>query len=148
MRHMVSLLIVSIICASIARAGEVKITVTITDSAIGEAKTTFPADTPKLYALFKTKGMKDGDKIRGTWIAIDVGDEAPPNTKLDERTFDAEGDTDDGEFTLNKPTDGWPVGKYRIEIYVNAELATSVKFTIKAESKSKKDAADGDSSGE
>jgi hypothetical protein len=147
MKRTIALLIAGIICASFARAGDVKITLTITDSEVGEAKTTFPADIPKLYALFKTKGAKDGDKIRGTWIAIDVGDAAPPNAKIDERIFDAEGDTDDGLFSLGKPTNGWPVGKYRFEIYVNDKLATSVNFTIKG-GRSKKDAADGEPSEE
>jgi hypothetical protein len=143
-KRLIVLLTAAVAFASVARAGEVKVTVTVADSEVGEAKTTFPADIPKLYAMFKTKGAKDGDKIRGVWIADDVGDAAPPNTKIDERILNAEGDTDDGVFSLGKPTNGWPVGKYRIEIYVNDKLATSVKFTING-GKSKKDAADGES---
>jgi outer membrane usher protein FimD/PapC len=148
MKRAIALLIAGIISASVARAGEVKITVTLTDSAIGESMTTFPTDTPKLYALFKTKGLKDGDKLRGVWVAIDVGDAAPPNTKINEKTLDAEGDTDDGEFTLSKPTKGWPVGKYKLEIYVNDQLNTTIKFAIEGGKSTKKDAADGDSSAE
>ena len=41
-------------------------------------------------------------------------------------------DTDGGVFSLSKPTKGWPVGKYRVEIYVNDKLADTVKFTVKA----------------
>jgi hypothetical protein len=81
--------------------------------------------------LFKTKGVQDGDKLRGVWIAEDVGDVAPKETKIDEKSIKAEGDTDDGVFSLSKPTNGWPVGKYRLEIYVGDELAKTVKFTIK-----------------
>jgi outer membrane usher protein FimD/PapC len=97
--------------------------------------TTFAANTPKLYAMFKTKGAKNGDKIRGVLIAEDVGDVAPANTKILEKMLDLEGDTDDGDFNFTKPTKGWPVGKYRVEIYVNDELATTAKFTIKAAKK-------------
>jgi hypothetical protein len=142
MKRIFALLIAVFICGSIARAADVKVTVTMTDSEVGEAKTTFPADTPKLYALFRTEGAENGDKVRGVWVADDVGDAAPKGFKIDERTFTAEGDTSDGEFSLSKP-DGWPVGKYHVDIYVNDELATSVKFTIKA-AKPKKDAADGE----
>jgi outer membrane usher protein FimD/PapC len=46
-------------------------------------------------------------------------------------------DTNDGDFNFSKPTKGWPVGKYRVEIYVNDDLATTAKFTVKA-AKSKK----------
>jgi outer membrane usher protein FimD/PapC len=31
-----------------------------------------------------------------------------------------------------KPTKGWPVGKYRLEIYVNDELTNTLDFTIEA----------------
>jgi outer membrane usher protein FimD/PapC len=55
-----------------------------------------------------------------------------------ETKLDMEGDTDDGDFNFSKPTNGWPVGKYRVEIYVNDELATKVNFTIKAATKSNK----------
>jgi outer membrane usher protein FimD/PapC len=97
--------------------------------------TSFAANTPKLYAMFKTKGAKSGDKARGVLIAEDVGDVAPANTKVLEKTLDLEGDTEDGDFNFSKPTKGWPVGKYRVEVYVNDELATTAKFTIKAAKK-------------
>jgi hypothetical protein len=131
-------LVVTVICISVARAGEVKVEATMTTGPEDEARTTFAADTPKIYAIFKTKGAKDGDKARGVLIAEDVGDVAPPNTKVLETKLDMEGDTDDGDFNFSKPTNGWPVGKYRVEIYVNDELATKVNFTIKAAVKSEK----------
>jgi hypothetical protein len=131
-------LVVSAICISVARAGDVKVEATMMTSPGGEKTTTFAADALELYVTFKTKGAKDGDKIRGVWIADDVGDAAPNGTKIDEKTLNAEGDTEDGEFSLSKPTNGWPVGKYHFEIYVNDNLATELKFTIKAATKSKK----------
>ena len=82
--------------------------------------------------MFKTKGIKDGDKVRGVLIAEDVGDVAPANTKVLEKTLALNGDTDDGDFNFSKPTNGWPVGKYRVEVYVNDELATTAKFAIEA----------------
>ncbi len=138
-------LIVSVICIAAAKAGEVKVEAFMTTGPEDEATTSFPADTAKIYAMFKTKGAKDGDKARGVLIADDVGDVAPPNTKVLEKTITLEGDTEDGDFNFSKPTNGWPTGKYHVEIYVNDELATKAKFTIKAAAKSKKkDAAAGE----
>jgi hypothetical protein len=128
-------LIASVICISVARAGDISVKVTMTTGPQDDPTTTFAANTPKLYAMFKTKGAKNGDKIRGVLIAEDVGDVAPANTKILEKMLDLEGDTDDGDFNFTKPTKGWPVGKYRVEIYVNDELATTAKFTIKAAKK-------------
>lgn len=122
---------------SAARAGDVKIKAFMTTEPKGEATTSFSNNAPKLYCMFSTEGLSSGDKIRGVWIADDVGDAAPKGTKIDEKTITAEGDTDDGVFSLSKPNKGWPAGKYRIEIYVGDDLITTSKFTIK-EGKSKK----------
>ena len=142
MKRIFALLIGVISCAVFARAGEVEVEATMTTSPDGKETTTFSADAAKVYAAFKTKGAKDGDKIRGVWIADDVGDAAPKGAKIDEKTLNAEGDTEDGEFSLSKPTNGWPIGKYHVEIYVNDELVTKLNFTIKAAAKSKKHSDD------
>jgi TonB family protein len=96
----------------------------------GEPATSFQPDTAGLYAMFKTKGIKGGDKVRGVLIAEDVGNVAPPNTKVLETTLTLDSDTDEGSFIFNNPTKGWPVGNYRVDIYVNDELAATTKFTI------------------
>ena len=133
MKHTTSLLItLSIIYASIAFAGDVKVRAVMTTDPEDEPVTSFTADTPKLFAMFKTTGIKNGDRLRGVLIAEDVGDVAQANTKVLEKTLTLEEDTDDGDFAFSKPTKGWPVGKYRVEIYVNDDLAKTVKFTIEA----------------
>jgi len=111
-------------------ATDVKVEAFMTTTLDGEPVTSFAADTRVLHAMFKTKGAKNGDKIRVVWIADDVGEAAPKRYKIHEAAVTAEGDTDDGEFTLEKSGD-WPRGDYHIEIYVNDELAAQVKFTIK-----------------
>lgn len=108
------------------------IKVTMTTGPQDEPTAIFATNTPKLYAIFKTKGVKNGDKLRAVWIADDVGEVAPAATKIDEKTLTMEGDTDDGAFTLSKPFKGWPAGKYHVEIYVNEHLVTKVKFAIKS----------------
>ena len=132
MNRIFGLLIASLIAVSVARAADANIEVYMTSTPGGEEETSFTADTPSLFAMFKTKGIKDGDKVRGVLIAEDVGDVAPANTKVLEKTLALKGDTDDGDFNFSKPTKGWPVGKYRVEVYVNDELATTAKFAIEA----------------
>jgi len=132
MNRIFGLLIASLIAVSVARAADANVEVYMTSTPGGEEETSFAADTPSLFAMFKTKGIKDGDKVRGVLIAEDVGDVAPANTKVLEKTLALNGDTDDGDFNFSKPTKGWPVGKYRVEVYVNDELATTAKFAIEA----------------
>jgi len=95
--------------------------------------TSFSTKTPKLYAFFKSTGTAKGDTFRGVWIAEDVGDAAPANTKIDESSLPADQDNYYGAFSLSKPDKGWPPGKYRVEIYVNDQLATTANFTIDAD---------------
>ena len=130
MRRILVLLSAMIVCAEVAQAGDVEVEAVTTASTGGEETTNFAPDVPKLFAMFKTKGAQNGDKLRGVWIAEDVGSAAAANSKIDEKTLTMDGDTDDGDFSLSQPTKGWPVGKYRLEIYVNDKLVTTTRFTI------------------
>ena len=132
MKRILVLLIAMIVCAEAVRAEDVKVEAVMTASPGGEETTSFASDTAKVFALFKTEGAQKGDKIRGVWIAEDVGSAATANSKIDERTLTMEGDTNDGDFSLSKPTKGWPVGKYRLEIYVKDRLLTTARFTIES----------------
>ena len=138
MKRTFALLLAAIICASVARAGDAKVEAVIAVDKDTRPTTTFAADIPKLYAFFRSKGTESGDKLRGVWIAEDVGDAAPENTKIDESMLTADQDDFYGAFSLSKPTKGWPVGKYRVEIYNGDELATTVTFTIQAGKSEKK----------
>jgi hypothetical protein len=143
MKQRFALLTAMVICLSVAHAGDAKIEAAIAVDKDTEPTTTFATDVPKLYAFFKSKGTEKGEKLRGVWIAEDVGEAAPANTKIDEATLTADQDDFYGAFSLSKPNKGWPVGSYRVEIYDGDELATTVKFTIGA-TRSKK-ASDDDS---
>ncbi len=131
MKRIAALLIVSFLCAAQIHAAP-KVEAKMAKDQDSKPTDTFPANVPKVYAFFHSTGTKKGDKVRGVFIADDVGDAAPANTTIDEATLTADGDNYSGSFSLSKPTAGWPVGKYHVDIYVGDDLATSVKFTIKA----------------
>src|SRR5437868_9134337 len=130
MKRTFALLIAAAICAAQSYAGEMKVEAVIAVDKDTKPTTSFAADVPKLYAFFRTHGSEKGDKVRAVWIAEDVGDAAPANTKIDESTLTADEENFYGAFALSKPTKGWPVGKYRVDLYSGDEVATSVEFTI------------------
>src|SRR5438477_10267658 len=138
MKRTLALLIGMVICASVARGGEVKIKAVTSTGPKNEPATAFSPDTPEVWVLFKTNGAKEGDKLHGVFIADDVGAAAPVRTKVAEKILTLAGDIDDGTFRCTKPTKGWPAGKYHVDIYANDELATTVKFTIEAANKTTK----------
>ena len=93
------------------------------DKAITDRTDTFrPNDT--IYASVATEGSAANTKLRARWTYEDgqVVDEAThaiaPNSR--ERT----------EFHIAKPN-GWPVGKYQVEVFVDDRLAETKKFEVK-----------------
>lgn len=138
MKQASGLIFLSMLCVAAVRADDVAVDAMMTAGPNGREITAYTADAQKLYATFKTKGVSQGDKIRAVWIADDVGDAASPGTKIDEETLDAKGDME-GEFSLSRPSPGWPLGKYHVEIYVSDQLATKLHFEIKAAANAKKE---------
>lgn len=93
--------------------------------------TEFRPDTAKIVCVWKAEGILKRTSVRGVWIAVDVGNVAPPNYKIDEAEAHLVVMTE-GTLSLSKPTNGFPVGKYRLEVYVGKELAKTIPFTVKA----------------
>ncbi len=96
----------------------------------GSPMTVIPSDVPKVESVVKTKGAKAGQPIRIVWIAVDVGDVAPKGTKIDEVTVTAERDDSGATSSLSQPTAGWPIGSYKIEVYIADKMAGSTNFKI------------------
>ena len=93
--------------------------------------TSFSADVPDVWLLWKGAGLVAGDKIRAVWIAEDVGSAAPKESKIGENSFTASKPDETGAVSLSRPrSQVWPVGKYRTEIYIDKRLVRVLKFTI------------------
>jgi hypothetical protein len=96
----------------------------------------FDAAVPIVHVTYKTKDLpKQGDVYVIQWIAEDVGDAAPANTvisTLEEKVVDDPSIAKNYvvNSSLTKPTAGWPVGKYRVEIKLEDELLTTARFSI------------------
>jgi hypothetical protein len=94
------------------------------DKAITDATDNFrPTDT--IYASVATEGTAASTALRARWTYEDgqVVDESTrtiaPNNR--ERT----------EFHIAKPN-GWPAGKYQVEVFVDGRSVETKKFEVKA----------------
>ena len=96
----------------------------------GKASTTFSSDTPQIYARWHGQRLRRGAKVRAVWIAENIGEDFPPDYKVDEASAIAENPTAHGAFTLSRPEDGWAIGDYRAEFYVDDVLVETVKLKI------------------
>jgi hypothetical protein len=107
-----------------------KISVDLAKQRLGEATTTFSSNTPQIYARWRGDHLRKGAKVRAVWIAENIGEDFPPDYKVDEATAITESPAAHGAFTLSRPDDGWALGDYRVEFYVDDVLVDTVKLKI------------------
>jgi len=89
----------------------------------------FDPRSPEIHALVQLKDVKAGSKLKGNWIAVDAIDE--PNYVIKSYTLDLTNPGDvTAHFTLSRPTNGWPVGKYKLDLYIDEKIAGSAPFTV------------------
>ena len=140
MKRMLLLLVAVTVTAFTARADtkDQLLHAVLVDDLKGDPVTSFTTDQAKIYALWKSDSIKEGDKVRSVWIADDVGEAAPKNTKIDEATVSATNDKG-GTFSISKPDKGWPAGKYHVDLYIGDKLAETLKFTISDDDDDDKD---------
>ena len=94
--------------------------------------TTFSADTPVVFVFWKGEGLALVDSVGAIWIAEDVGKASAKDTEIRQGDLKIYKPEDvQGAFSLTRPAGKtWPVGKYRVELFINGSIAEVAKFTI------------------
>lgn len=95
----------------------------------GSTQTVFPKNAPKLYFRGDISGAKTDDVARVDWIA-EKTKAAEPNFRIDSVTMTLAGPEGTIRSSLNIPNAGWPVGRYRVDVFVNNARTGSVSFRI------------------
>jgi hypothetical protein len=106
--------------------------ITVSDSDGGDETDTFAPTAAKIFVNVDLEDVSAGTKLTSKWIAVDTNGVAPPNYLIDSADFITKPEMDSAVFSLSKPNNGFPVGSYRVEVYINGELAQSAKFTVKS----------------
>lgn len=71
-----------------------------------------------------------GNQVTSRWYAESV-EGLDPGFFIDESTIDVNEDgIDYVYFYFEPPTDGWPVGTYKVEVFFNGVLTSTVNFSI------------------
>ncbi len=85
-----------------------------------------------IWVFWKGEGLAIGDTVRAIWIAEDIGAASPKDTEIRRADLKvATPEDEQGAFSLSRPGNRtWPVGKYRVDLYLNGGIAEVVKFTI------------------
>ncbi len=93
------------------------------------AQTTSYAPSVKtFYCFFDLKNAPSDTVVKGTWTLVSA-DGYSPNSEIDSATVTGSDNT--YYFSLDRSKDAWPVGKYKIDLYINDKLVQTVNFEVK-----------------
>ncbi len=108
-------------------------TAVVTDSKEGKVeKTTFSPTTGKVYVVISLADVPAGTPVKAVWIAENVeGIEA--NKQFADSALKMGGAVNQGDFYVTRPEKGWPVGAYRVELYLAGQLAHTASFRVQGQ---------------
>ena len=89
------------------------------------------ATTDTVYVVGDLSNGVKGNVVSSKWYAVEVAD-TEPNLLLDQADITIDEDKSYSlYFYFPPPLDGqWPVGSYKVEIYFNDVLNSTVPFTV------------------
>lgn len=102
--------------------------IVLSDKKDGGSMGTFKPGTPKLFLRAKLADVPSGSKVSAVWVAEKTA-VGPPNYKIDTSELSGGGMLNEVTFSTN-PTKGWPLGKYRVDLFINGKPAGNVPFSI------------------
>ena len=95
----------------------------------GEQKTSdYAPGDQSFYCYFDLNNAPDDTVVKSVWTLVSA-DGYESNSEID--TADITGGGNTYYFTLNRSADAWPVGKYKIDLYINDNLAQTLNFEVK-----------------
>jgi hypothetical protein len=91
----------------------------------------FNQNAEAIHAVIVMDSVKPETRIKGSWVSVDAIE--IPDYQIDSAEVKAVSAEVRAHFALSRPANGWPVGNYRLDLYVNDEFSTSVPFSIQQE---------------
>ena len=90
----------------------------------------FYPDSPIIHCIVGIKNAKRGTIVKGEWVSVDAI--STPNYVIDSAKVKLPGESANIHFSITKPNKGWPVGNYKLKIYINNTYVTYAPFKITA----------------
>ena len=91
---------------------------------------TIPSTEEELKFTYDISGGTGEETVTGVWIAEDVGTAAPPNTEIERADTKTPAGSGTVRFKLTRPTNGWPLGRYRLEVWSGDKAIQTQSFEI------------------
>jgi hypothetical protein len=92
----------------------------------GNDPTTVFDQDDTFYCIVDLANAPDDTTIKASWTAVEV-EGVDPNTFIDEAVLS----TGDSKVHFDLSNNGlWPVGKYKVDLYLNDELERTLEFSV------------------
>ncbi len=88
----------------------------------------FYPDSPIIHCIVGIKSAKRGTVVKGEWVSVNAI--STPNYVIDSANVKLPGESANVHFSITKPNKGWPVGNYKLKIYINNNYVTYAPFKI------------------
>jgi hypothetical protein len=96
-----------------------------------ETQATFAPDTAEIFLRAQMDDVTAGSKVTIVWVAVDTKGAAPANYTIDKVDLDVTDGMNVLDGNITKPTAGWPVGTYRVDIAIDGKVSNSADFEVK-----------------
>ena len=95
----------------------------------GSDPTTVFSPNDTFYCVVDLDNAPDDTTVSAVWTAVDV-EGTEPNTRIDEVELTTGTGTLHFELSNTNP---WPEGQYKVDLYINDELAQTLEFEVQAQ---------------
>jgi len=117
--------IITVACGFSASTANISEAYLATDDSGASATTTYAQDQG-FYAIVVLKNAPDDTTVKAVWTAVDVAD-TDPGLVIDEYSIT----TSDATIPFSLVNDNlWPLGTYKVDIYLNDELNQTLEFQV------------------
>lgn len=122
---LIALILASLACEFSASTANIADAWLSADEAGDQRVTSFAPDAI-FYAQVDLQNAPDDTVLKAVWTVVDAQD-TEPNLVITETEFT----TGDGVINFNLSNDNlWPIGKYKVDIYMNGELVKTLDFEV------------------
>jgi hypothetical protein len=121
------LLLASIACEASASTANITNAHMAIDENDSAETTVYASSDPAFHCFFDLNNAPDETVVRGVWTLVEA-DGYESNQVIDEVEYTGSDDT--VNLYLERGADEWPVGSYKIELYLNDELVETLEFEV------------------
>ena len=89
--------------------------------------TSYSPSDPGFYCYFDLNNAPDSTVVKGVWTLVSA-DGYESNSEID--SAEITGSDNTYYFSLGGGADAWPVGTYKIDLYIDGKLVETIEFKV------------------